>query len=197
MSHHWDELSKSLATESLPRRESLRRIGAVLAGAVLSPLGLGTAWARGPDPCKAFCNQCPKSRRSQCLAACEACDRDTSRLCGSCGAYACCGWPGPYENGACINGRCEYWCVDGADYCDGTCSFLDSDPDNCGACGHVCDGFEYCVGGVCQSNCIPYCPPGWCGDDGCGGRCPCTGIGEYCPAYSNWCAISQPCDDCF
>jgi hypothetical protein len=44
MDHLFDEFSKSLA-ESVPSRESLRRLGAVLAGAVLSPLGVGTAWA--------------------------------------------------------------------------------------------------------------------------------------------------------
>ena len=54
MDHLFDEFSKSLA-ESLPRRESLRRLGAVFAGAVLSPLGLQTAWAAGTDPCVAFC----------------------------------------------------------------------------------------------------------------------------------------------
>jgi hypothetical protein len=42
MENLFDEFSKSLA-ESVPRRESLRRLGAVFAGAVLSPLGLGTA----------------------------------------------------------------------------------------------------------------------------------------------------------
>ena len=46
MDHLFDEFSKSLA-ESVPRRESLRRLGAVFAGAVLSPLGMGTAWAAG------------------------------------------------------------------------------------------------------------------------------------------------------
>ena len=50
MDHLFDEFSKSLA-ESVPRRESLRRLGAVFAGAVLSPLGLGTAWAGRRDPC--------------------------------------------------------------------------------------------------------------------------------------------------
>jgi hypothetical protein len=169
MSHyHWDELTKSLAEESLPRRESLRRIGVMLAGAVLSPLGLATAWAapkRGPtsDPCKDFCNQCPKSQRSQCVSACKACGNDTSRLCGRCGAVACCDWPGPYENGACIDGRCEYWCVDGADYCDGVCRDLASDVYNCGACGYVCDGLDSgpdvgvaCVSGECKYS---FCPP--------------------------------------
>ena len=45
----FDELSESLA-ESMPRRESLRRLRVVLAGAVLSPLGLGAAWAGRQDP---------------------------------------------------------------------------------------------------------------------------------------------------
>ena len=82
-----DELSKLLA-ESVSRRESLRSIGVVLAGAVLSPLGVGTAWAARPDRCGAFCRWCPnKAQRNQCLAACRACNGNTSRLCGSCGAY--------------------------------------------------------------------------------------------------------------
>ena len=44
----------------------------------------------------------------------------------------------PYEYGACINGRCVYWCVEGSVRCDGICTALGSDPSNCGACGHVC-----------------------------------------------------------
>ena len=52
-----DEFSKLLA-ESVSRRESLRRIGAVLAGTVLSSLGVGTAWAARPDRCGAFCRWC-------------------------------------------------------------------------------------------------------------------------------------------
>jgi hypothetical protein len=250
MSHEWDEFSKSLA-EPVARRESLRRLGLVIAGTVLSPLGLQTAWARGPDPCKAFCNQCPKSRRSQCQAACKACGNDPRFLCGSCAAgYTCtdladdpyncgacghvCDEPGPYEYGACIDGECRYACAEGAVRCNGSCTFLGWDPDNCGACGHVCGGQtpfcsegecsdcpgwmcgglcvnllndpdncgacgvvcgddENCAGGVCQSICIPDCPAGWCGDDGCGGRCGCPD-GEYCPAFSNWCAVSEPTD---
>ena len=85
-----DEFSKLLA-ESVSRRESLRRIGTFVAGAVLSPLGLGTAWAARPDRCRAFCRWCSnKAQRNQCLAACRACNGNTSRLCGSCGAYVCC-----------------------------------------------------------------------------------------------------------
>jgi hypothetical protein len=191
MTHQWDEYSKSLA-EPVPRRESLRRLGFVFAGAVLSPLGLGTAFARGSDPCKAFCNQCPKSRRSNCLTACRACGNNPSRLCTDCWTYACCDAdetccstacrnlqtdfdhcgacynfcdePGPYEYGACIEGLCEYVCVEGAAVCDGACSLLDRDPDNCGTCGNVCPASApACIAGVCSecpgryTNCGGYC----------------------------------------
>ena len=113
-----DEFSKLLA-ESVSRRESLRSIGAVLAGAVLSSLGVGTAWAARPDRCTAFCRSCStKKKRNQCLAACRACNGNTSRLCGSCGAYVC--------------------CPTGTACCNGTCTSVNSDPNNCGACGNVC-----------------------------------------------------------
>ncbi len=166
MTHHWDELSKTLA-EPLPRRESLRRLGVVLTGAVLSPLGLDSAFAGNPDPCKAFCKCRNKRQQDQCLAACRACNKNTSRLCGSCGNYVCCGSgrtccggycadlaadvlncgacgfmcdpPGPYEFGACIDGECTYVCATGAVDCNGTCTFLGSDLANCGVCGHVCE----------------------------------------------------------
>src|SRR3990172_12708918 len=125
-----DELSKLLA-ESVSRRESLRSIGAVLAGAVLSPLMLGTSWAARPDRCTAFCRWCStKKRRNQCLAACRACNGNTSRLCGSCGAYVC--------------------CATGAACCNGTCTTVNSDPNNCGACGYACpESTPICNQGVC------------------------------------------------
>ena len=183
MTHHWDELSKSLAEESLPRRESLRRIGAVLAGAVLSPLGLESAFARGPDPCKAFCRCSNKRQQNACLAACRNCNKDTSRVCGSCGSgYVCCRAPGTWEYGACIDGYCEYACVAGADYCDGICTFLfGSDASNCGACGHTC------------GESTPYCSAGQCFDDDCGGRdllfdsSNCGTCGNVCP-WQTYCA---------
>ena len=90
MTHQWDEFSKSLADESIPRRQSLRLLGAALAGAVLSPLGLGTAWAGKADPCKSFCRCSNKTQQNQCLAACRACNGNISRLGGSCGSYVCC-----------------------------------------------------------------------------------------------------------
>jgi len=211
----YDELSKSLAA-SVPRRESLRRIGAVFAGAVFSQWGLGTAWAGRPDPCKAFCNRCSnQAQRNQCLAACQACNGNTSRLCGTCGAYACCSTsatrcsgycadldndfdhcggcgaacndPGPFEDGACFLGECDYLCVEGAIDCDGICTPVNSDPDNCGACGNVCtEPTPYCNQRVCGD-----CPPG---SAICSGVC--TDLmwdGFNCGACGNLCAPLEHC----
>jgi hypothetical protein len=133
-----DEFSKLLAA-SVSRRESLRSIGAVLAGVALSPLGLSTAWAARPDRCTAFCRRCStRKRRNQCLTACRACNGNTSRLCGSCGAYVCCA-----SSTAC---------------CNGTCTAVNADPNNCGACGNVCGGSTpVCIQGTC-GNCPPTAP---------------------------------------
>jgi hypothetical protein len=180
MTSHWDEFSKSPAEEALPRRESLRRLGIALAGAVLSPLGLQSASAgRHPkqqfDPCKSFCKCRNKSQQKACLAACSACNGETWRLCGSCGSYVCCRETGPSEYGACIDGSCQYWCAEGAIYCDGVCTFLNNDPNNCGVCGNVC------------GQATPYCSGGQCWDSACGGAdlnwdsSNCGRCGNVCP----------------
>jgi stigma-specific protein Stig1 len=201
MTNRWDDFSKLLAEESSTRRESLRLLGAALAGAVLSPLALGTARgagkSRAADPCKTICRCSKKTQRDACLAACRSCTGATSRLCGSCGTgvncydlahdvnnCGACGnacLPGPYETAACLSGRCVYSCVEGAVRCNGACTYLDWDPDNCGACGNVCPASApVCVAGTCsERTCIPYCPEGWCGGDGCGGECACPN-GWFC-----------------
>src|SRR4051794_3340335 len=152
MEHFYDEFSKSLAA-SVPRRESLRRMGAVLAGAVFSQLGLGTAWGAKPDPCKTFCARCSnKTQQNQCLAACQACSGNTGRLGGHCGGYVCCQTAS----------------------CSGVCSDLKSDP-NCGACGNNCRAYgESCCGNYCAdlANDVENCGK-------CGTRCNLTGPYEY------------------
>ena len=165
MDHLFDEFSKSLS-ESVPRRESLRRLGAVFAGTVLGPLGIETAWAARQDPCKTFCKCRNAQQQNKCLAACNACGKNTGRLCGACGTYVCCAQPGPNEYGACVSGTCEYWCVEGTVRCSGTCADVASDPDNCGACGNACGGSTpVCIDGTCGANpCVfPFIP--------CGGVC--------------------------
>jgi hypothetical protein len=216
MTDRWDDFSKSLAEGSSTRRDSLRLLGAALAGAVLSPLGLGTARGAGKsqaaDPCKTICRCSNKRQQDACLAACRSCTGATSRLCGSCGTgvncydlahdvHNCgaCGnacLPGPYETAACINGGCAYQCVDGAVRCNGTCTFLDSDPNNCGACGNVCPGFApYCNQGACSA-CAP-------GTVLCGNACVntysdpnnCGACGNVCGEATPYCSGGE-CTDC-
>jgi hypothetical protein len=214
MTQHWDEFSKSLA-EAVPRRESLRRLGFVLAGAVLSPLGLQTALAGKQDPCKSFCKCRNKRQQDQCLKACKACGKNTSRLVGTCGGYSCCATgqtscgsycsdlasdvdncggcgrlcelPGPYEYGACINGNCEYACIPGASVCDGVCTPVYWDRNNCGACGNVCGGSTpYCNQGACSA-CTG-------GQALCYGRCVEIYIDTAnCGACGNFCAGGENC----
>jgi hypothetical protein len=185
MTHEWDEFSKLLA-EPVPRRDSLRRIGVVLAGAFLGPLGTALAASRGKsskgkDPCQTFCKCRNKRQQNACLAACRACNGDTRRLCGACGNYHCadlasdlyncgaCGHvclpppPDLNKDVACINGQCRYFCIEGAFDCNGKCTFLDSDPDNCGACGNVCsEPTPSCTRGVCTD--CERCGTPWCID---------------------------------
>jgi hypothetical protein len=167
-----DEISRLLA-KSVSRRESLRSIGAALAGVALGSLGVGTAWAARPDRCTAFCRSCSnKAQRNQCVAACRACNGNTSRLCGSCGAYVCCPTgkaccngictpvnSDPNNCGACGNvcggstpvcnhGTCGN-CPLGSTNCSGTCRWLQQDTGNCGACGYACPNDLFCSAGEC------------------------------------------------
>lgn len=64
--------------------------------------------------------------------------------CGSCGANCGVGW-------TCQNGTCEQ-CPAGQQGCNGKCvdpAPWATDPKNCGACGHDCDGGK-CSGGKCE-----------------------------------------------
>jgi hypothetical protein len=206
MDHLFDEFSKSLA-ESVPRRESLRRLGVVFAGSVLSTLGLGTAWAGRTDPCKAFCKCRDKKQQSQCLAVCQNCNRDTGRIGGSCDRYVCCSKAAC--RGVCSNltsdpncGACGNNCgAFGATCCGGHCADLSSDIDNCGRCGVVCAApppgeVAICVSGWCQYECAP-------GTVNCNGKCTyvatdpnnCGACGNVCPADAPNCS-GGTCSNC-
>ena len=186
MAHLFDEFSKSLP-ETLPRRESLRRLGVVFAGAILSPLGLETAWAgrkapSGPDPCLAFCKCRNKRQQDQCLKICRASQSDTSRVCGSCGSYV----------GCAAGQRC----------CSGHCTDLQNDANNCGGCGRSCaaphaNESVACVSGLCTYDCVP-------GAVDCNGTCTflesdpdnCGACGNVCPAATPFCTDGA-CTDVF
>ena len=189
MDHQFDEFSKSVA-ESLPRRETLRRLGVAFAGAVLSPLGVNVAWARRQDPCVAFCKCRNAKQQNQCLAACRACGGVTTRLGGSCGSYVCCAVASC--NGVCSSltsdpncGACGNNCGARSQTCCGSyCADLRSDPNNCGGCGRVCPASApVCLDGTCseEPGCVfpfilcggvcvdPTSDPFNCG--GCGAHC--------------------------
>ena len=199
MDSFYDEFSKSLAA-SVPRRESLRRMGALFAGVVFSQLGLGTAWGKGPNPCRAFCNRCSKTKQNQCLAACQACSGNTGRLAGFCGSYVCCQTASC--QGVCSDlrsdpncGACGHDCSDIGETCCGSyCADLANDVENCGKCGTRCDfagpnEYGTCVAGAC----VYYCVDGAddCGDGTCTylGADPnnCGACGNVCPASAPYC----------
>ena len=208
MTHHWDEFSKSLAEKSVPRRESLRLLGAALAGALLSPLGGRTAWARRPDPCTSFCRCSNKAQQNQCLAACRACNRDASRLVGSCGSYVCCSIASC--SGVCSDlrsdpncGACGNDCSDFGETCCGNyCADLANDFDNCGGCGAACaDPGPYEEGACFLGQCVYVCVEG---AVDCDGRCTrlysdpdnCGACGNVCPASAPVCIQGVCSSEC-
>ena len=196
MENLFDEFSKSLA-ESVPRRESLRRLGAVFAGAVLSPLGVGTAWAGRRDPCQAFCKCRTTKQQSQCLAACRACNGNTGRIGGSCGNYVCCTTASC--RGVCSDllhdpncGSCGNNChALGNTCCGGRCVDLATDFYNCGSCGAVCaapppNETVACVSGTCVYSCVA-------GAIRCNGTCTFLGFDpDNCGACGSVCGGSTP-----
>ncbi len=194
-----DEFSMSLAA-SVPRRESLRRMGAVLAGMLLNPWGLGTAWAGKQDPCKSFCRCSNRAQQNQCLAACQACNGNTGRLGGSCGSYVCC--QAAACSGVCSDlksdpncGACGNNCgANGQTCCGNHCADLANDFDNCGGCGAGCaypGQFEdgACVDGHCSYSCVP-------GAIDCDGIC--TSVDsdpDNCGACGNVCVAGTTCQN--
>jgi hypothetical protein len=205
MDHLFDEFSKSLA-EAVPRRESLRRLGAVFAGAVLSPLATGAAWAAGKpaqDPCKAFCQCRNGTQQNACLAACKKCNGNTSRLAGKCGSYVCC--PTAACGGVCTDFRSDPNCAVCGNDCRAfgqTCCFVASRGPteycadlanefyNCGGCGVQCAYGEVCVGGLCD--CHPSLTR-------CNGACidvdsdpdNCGACGDVCPGSAPYCVQGE------
>src|SRR5262245_56500472 len=99
MSHYFDEFSKTVGEQSIPRRETLRRLGLAVTATILGPLGAEFARAgkhpRQPpkppkppqDPCKAFCKCRNGWQQDRCLKTCKSCGNNPARVAGSCGNY--------------------------------------------------------------------------------------------------------------
>lgn len=89
-------------------------------------------------------------------------------------------------------------CDPGLAECPTGCADLETDFDNCGACGNACAVGQACVAGACA------CSPGICPDDGCcdPGSQACVAVGAACGAAGTVCAVGgcaacgdagQPC----
>ena len=78
-------------------------------------------------------------------------------------------------------------CPNGQTFCNGRCTYVANDPQNCGMCGNVCPGLLVCVNSSCgcppnQTNCADICvdtnvDPNNCGS--CGKACV---AGQLCSA---------------
>jgi stigma-specific protein Stig1 len=82
---------------------------------------------------------------------------DSVAVNGSCGPDACLAMGAPCDDTraccdglSCQAGVCAAPSCDPPDQlCDGSCTNVSSDPDNCGACGSQCGGQESCCAGAC------------------------------------------------
>jgi hypothetical protein len=149
-SDQFDDLSR-LAGERSSRRAVLKGLVATVLAAVFGRFGAGGAGAQTrciPENrvCPSTSRCCPTGRNGQQLI----CRNSTlggkrcqppSQPGGFCVVNADCA-----SGLSCCNGVC---CPAGHTCCDGICRNLNTDPNNCGACGVVCEG-GVCYGGTCD-----------------------------------------------
>ena len=150
--------------------------------------------------------------------ACGGCGNhcDAGQMCaaGTCQDIPCDPACAPGET--CSGGTCQCGtgghCAAGAACCDDHCIDVESDTNNCGACGMVCPSGQVCMAGTCTADvpCDPSCNVGesctggacHCGSGGpcaaglrcCGGECVDiqTNVGN-CGACGRTCSGSQQC----
>jgi hypothetical protein len=78
-------------------------------------------------------------------------------------------------------------CREGHELCDGVCTSVSFDPENCGECGKVCREGELCSNGQCGVSCGP-------GTEQCGDRCVDTAIDfENCGECGKVCQAGESC----
>jgi predicted secreted Zn-dependent protease len=86
--------------------------------------------------------------------------------------------------------ECQCTANPGKSFCNGQCvdpSAFQSDPSNCGSCGHACASGDTCSNGVCQSQCTDPRAPDSCGN----GVCCNAACGRPCDTASGGCGFSS------
>lgn len=88
-----------------------------------------------------------------------------------------------------VDSDAEDDCLATEDLCDDVCVNLDTDDDNCGACGEECDADEVCEDGACELDCAS-------GEEECSGECVDLDTDEEnCGDCGDDCAAGEACDD--
>ncbi len=178
MSSFFDNMARALGS-GMSRRQALRRVGGLFAGAALGAVGLGgRASGDTLNNCNTFCKKYPAMKdflacRSKCLTCSTA-----AQTCGSpASGFTCVNFQ--TDNNNC--GSCNTACFTSVQICSsGTCV-------NCGVIGQPCCSGSTCLpggvcnGGICQ---MPMCFGQPCGNlpEGIGGSCPpgCTCVAGSC-----------------
>lgn len=101
-------------------------------------------------------NACPAGQ-TQCGFECANLQRDYFH-CGTC--QTTCTDPISGGFGVCLNGVCQglgtgtgnNQCQAGQQFCRDRCTFTQSDPNNCGRCGNICQFNQFCQNGQCVSS---------------------------------------------
>ncbi len=153
----FDELAKRLATP-ITRRQAFKALAAAALGGLLIRSGTGRAWADegdGNSACAHFCNNVypPGPGQGQCKS-------DAAQGQGIC---TVCGPAAPEGSGPICGVQTDspFCCASGETCCNNTtCANLQTDVQNCGACGHACGQGQKCVAGVCKSTtCVQLAQP--------------------------------------
>ena len=172
------------------------------------PTGMTCRDGRCADPDVSKCDEDCVSPRTCCDDACVNTDADADN-CGSCGKKC-------LQNELCVKGKCidpdnpgscEDGCVNGS-CCEDKCVDLNSDNQNCGACGIVCDNGLFCSNAHCQAaclcdeglicnaqgKCVEKCGEQACADDEicCNDKCVDPKSSENCGSCDNACSGDTP-----